>query len=86
MLPFWAILSPHGGMIACHFAFSEPSAGCVMSHEWIFDVLADLKSYADQNGLQQVSEKTGELLAVARAEITDRALREGDDTPSNRMN
>lgn len=57
-----------------------------MSHEWIFDVLADLKSYADKNGLQQVSEKTGELLAVARAEITERALREGDDTPSNRMN
>lgn len=57
-----------------------------MSHEWIFDVLADLRSYADKNGLQLVSEKTGELLAVARAEIAERAAREDEDTPSSRMN
>lgn len=57
-----------------------------MSHEWIFDVLADLRSYADKNGLQLVSEKTGELLAVARAEIAERSAREDEDTPSSRMN
>lgn len=57
-----------------------------MSHEWIFDVLADLKSYADKNGLQLVSEKTGELLAVARAEIAERAGRDDEETPTSRMN
>ena len=56
-----------------------------MSHEWIFDVLADLRSYAEKNGLSRLAERTDELLAVARAEISGRATQE-EDTPSGRMN
>ncbi len=56
-----------------------------MSHEWIFDVLADLRAYAEKNGLHGLAEKTDELLAVARDEISGRP-RTDEDTPSGRMN
>ena len=57
-----------------------------MSHEWIFDVLADLRVYAEKNGLHLLAEKTDELLVVARSEVAGRPKREGEDTPSGRMN
>lgn len=57
-----------------------------MSHEWIFDVLADLRSYAERNGLPRLAEKTDELLDVARDEI-GKAGRDDDGSPtSGRMN
>lgn len=59
---------------------------CVMSHEWIFDVLADLRAYADRNDLPEIAAKTDELLGVARDEIAGRALSQDGDTPSGRMN
>lgn len=40
-----------------------------MGHDWIFDVLADLRSYAEANGLTALAEKAAETLQVARAEI-----------------
>lgn len=58
----------------------------VMSHEWIFDVLADLRAYADRNDLPEIAAKTDELLGVARAEIAARQKNGGKDTPSGRMN
>ena len=42
-----------------------------MRHDWIFAVLADLAAYADRNGLQRLSAKAAEALAVARDEIAD---------------
>lgn len=40
-----------------------------MRHEWIFEVLRDLKAYAVANGLPAVAAKADEALRVAKAEI-----------------
>jgi hypothetical protein len=40
-----------------------------MRHDWIFDVLSDLQSYAEKNALPRLSDRVSELLDVARAEI-----------------
>ncbi len=40
-----------------------------MGHSWVFDVLADLKSYAAVNGLPALAAKAEEALKVAAAEI-----------------
>ncbi len=40
-----------------------------MDHDWVFDVLKDLKSYAVANGLIQLAVKAEEALQVASAEI-----------------
>jgi hypothetical protein len=44
-----------------------------MGHEWILDVLADLRAYAAQNGLLTLAAKTDEALRTARAELASRA-------------
>ena len=41
-----------------------------MRHDWILDVLADLRSYAVKNDLPALARKVEEALDVARAEIT----------------
>lgn len=40
-----------------------------MGHDWIFDVLRDLISYAQANGLPAVAAKAEETLKVAEAEV-----------------
>jgi hypothetical protein len=40
-----------------------------MHHDWIFDVLKDLRSYALQNGLPATAAQADEALRVARAEL-----------------
>ena len=40
-----------------------------MRHEWVFDVLRDMKAYAQANGLPALAAKADEALRVARAEI-----------------
>ena len=40
-----------------------------MGHDWVFDVLEDVKSYAALNGLPGLAAKADEALVVARAEI-----------------
>ena len=40
-----------------------------MRHEWVFDVLRDLKAYAQSNGLLALAAKVDEALTIARAEI-----------------
>ena len=40
-----------------------------MGHDWVFDVLEDLKSYATANGLLALAAKADEALKVAAAEI-----------------
>ena len=44
-----------------------------MGHEWILDVLADLRAYATQNGLLTLAAKADETLRTARAELASRA-------------
>ncbi len=41
-----------------------------MRHDWIFDVLTDLRSYAEQNDLPAVAAAAGRALDVAHAEIS----------------
>jgi hypothetical protein len=42
-----------------------------MRHDWIFDVLADLRAYADQNNLPALAAQVTATLQVAELEITD---------------
>lgn len=44
-----------------------------MRHDWIFDVLKDLRAYAEANGLPDLAAKAGECLDVAEAEIAAQA-------------
>lgn len=40
-----------------------------MRHDWIFDVLRDLRAYALANGLPALAAKAEEALRIAQAEI-----------------
>lgn len=40
-----------------------------MAHDWIFDVLNDMRSYASKNGLPALAAQLEETLRVARTEI-----------------
>jgi hypothetical protein len=40
-----------------------------MHHDWVFDVLSDMLSYATRNGLPRLAERVAEALDVARQEI-----------------
>jgi hypothetical protein len=49
-----------------------------MSHDWIFDVLTDLRTYAQRNGLAKLAIQIEAALLVAQAEIP-LAMRSPDD-------
>ena len=49
--------------------FSPISADMIMQHDWILDVLEDLRSYAEKNGLSATAAKAEEAMRVARAEM-----------------
>lgn len=40
-----------------------------MRHDWIFDVLSDLKAYAIKNNFLALAAKVDEALVEARAEV-----------------
>ena len=40
-----------------------------MHHDWTFELLHDLRDYAQKNGLTALAAKTGEALDVARIEL-----------------
>lgn len=44
-----------------------------MRHDWIFDVLADLRAYADENDLPALAAQVTVTLRVADIEISDEA-------------
>ncbi len=50
-----------------------------MGHEWIIDVLTDMKAYAWANNMGRLAEKVDETLAVVREELSQA----GDDGPDN---
>lgn len=57
-----------------------------MNHDWILDVLEDLRSYARQNGLPLVEEAAAEALGVARAELgARRDPGQGEAGPQERV-
>jgi hypothetical protein len=55
-----------------------------MAHEWIFEVLQDMRSYAQKNGLPALMAQIDEALRVAQQEIglsgTGVASKDSDDT------
>ena len=55
-----------------------------MGHDWVFDVLADLRAYARSNGLPALAEIADEALKVAMAEITAQAKAPRQPTPRSR--
>ena len=57
-----------------------------MRHDWIFDVLTDLRSYALQNELRDLAEQVERTLRTARRDVAaaQRAEDEaGDDQPED---
>ncbi|MEY5037212.1 MAG: hypothetical protein RL472_318 [Pseudomonadota bacterium] len=54
-----------------------------MRHEWVFDVLRDLKAYAQSNGLPALAAKAEEALTIARAEIIALPESESDADPGH---
>jgi hypothetical protein len=52
-----------------------------MGHDWIFDVLADLRRYAQANGLPATADGAEALLRVAKAEVAQPGGGEGNGTP-----
>lgn len=56
-----------------------------MGHDWIIDVLADLKTFAHSNGLEALADQLDDTQMIARIEIASKAKRttsglRGDDT------
>ncbi len=49
-----------------------------MRHDWIFDVLTDLRLYAQRNNLPDTAEGTEVLLRLVRAEVLARAADDDD--------
>ena len=40
-----------------------------MEHDWLFEVLADIKTYAERHGMSDLSAKIAEAEATARKEV-----------------
>ena len=58
-----------------------------MQHEWVFEVLRDLRDYARINGLEAVAAKAEEALVIAKAEVSllsDPLATEPDMPPDSR--
>jgi hypothetical protein len=63
---------------------NNSACGDVMHHDWIFDVLTDLRSYAHRNGLVALAGQVDLALKTAAAEIAGTgalAPRPGDSGP-----
>ncbi len=54
-----------------------------MKNDWILDVLTDLKSFAQQNGLNALSEQLDDTTLVAASELAILAGGEQDRTFGN---
>lgn len=46
-----------------------------MQNDWILDVLADLKTFADTNGLGALSQQLDDTATIAAAEISSCAIK-----------
>ena len=51
-----------------------------MTNDWIIDVLADLKSFAQANGLPALAEQLDDTTLVAASELSQAEGRVGDTT------
>lgn len=58
-----------------------------MRHEWIFDVLTDLRNYAEKNGLPAIATEAERALNVARKELFEKtAAEQGVQSPPSGPN
>lgn len=58
-----------------------------MRHDWIFNVLADLQTYAEKNDLPAIAAAAKHNLIIARSEIAAKyATEQGKDTGPKRPN
>ena len=48
-----------------------------MGHDWLFEVLDDMKAYAERHGMSALAAKIEETRKVARTEV-DAAAKDGD--------
>jgi hypothetical protein len=51
------------------FELNVPFLGALMVYDWIFEVLEDLKSFAEANGLPALAAKADEALKIAVQEV-----------------
>ena len=49
-----------------------PGNGPDMGHDWIIDVLADMRSFAKQNEMPLLCAQLDDVIEVAAAEVADR--------------
>ena len=55
-----------------------------MAHEWILEVLQDLRSYSQKNGLPALMAQLDEALRIAKSEVTaPDGSRDSDDPDDN---
>jgi len=48
-----------------------------MSHEWMIDVLLDLRKFAGTNRLSRLAEQLDDTIHIAAAEIAEKAQKSG---------
>ncbi|MGY6411122.1 MAG: hypothetical protein ACXIUV_08885 [Alkalilacustris sp.] len=53
-----------------------------MGHDWLFEVLADMKAYAERHGMADLSNKITEAEEVARREVARTDDSSGDPVSS----
>ena len=55
--------------LVCFRFINSPTDGGPMRNDWIFDVLKDLRSFAQRNGLPALAAQVDTAMRVAHAEI-----------------
>ena len=55
-----------------------------MGHDWLFEVLADMKAYAERHGMSRLVAKIAETEEVARREIAAAGQPGDDDADGSR--
>ena len=51
-----------------------------MHHEWIIDVLSDLKSYARMNGMTALADQLSDTALMAAVELANQPVQSRPDT------
>lgn len=58
--------------------------GVTMQHDWIIEVLTDLQTYAERNGLAGTAAQAAEAMRIARLELAAMAGQEAPPLPLSR--
>lgn len=53
-----------------------------MGHDWMFEVLADMKAYAERHGMSALAAKIAETEEVARADVAAAAQESDGSVPT----